>query len=479
MLSAADTKRGLRLGFYDGMCSVVMGTLTSGVFLTGFALALGATELQIGILAALPPFANLAQLLAAYLLERSGRRKWLCVGGAALSRGLWLLTVALPFAVIGPGKPVWVLSAIIGGSSVFFAMSSTAWQSWMRDLVPGSMRGRYFARRTQLQAAVGIAASLAAGWFIDYWKAEYPRNLTMGFALLFTVGVLFGLLGLLPLGLTPEPPAHLSARQPFWRLLSLPFRDRNFRRLMAYAMAWAFSTALASTFFIVYMLNDIRLDYAQVVIFSFFDQGMNLLSLGLWGRLTDRYGNKPVILFGGLLASTTAFCWIFAAPGHYAIIPIIYLINGFAFAGIGLASGNILLKVSPNEHNAVYISVYSVLVGFAGALAPILGGYLAQSFEGRELWISFSYSDYGRLSVLPVLKLRHFHFLFLLSSLCRFLSNSLLVAVREEGEAPVHELVRASLRTLGTVASARNLVTRLVRKPQRHREALPEQTPKE
>ena len=54
-------RRGLRLVLYDALASEAMGTLTTGVFLAGFAVELGASNLAIGVLAAVPFFVQLLQ----------------------------------------------------------------------------------------------------------------------------------------------------------------------------------------------------------------------------------------------------------------------------------------------------------------------------------------------------------------------------------------------------------------------------------
>jgi hypothetical protein len=53
-MQSTDTERTFRLVLYDALASEAMGTLTAGVFLTGFMVALGASNLAIGLLAAVP-----------------------------------------------------------------------------------------------------------------------------------------------------------------------------------------------------------------------------------------------------------------------------------------------------------------------------------------------------------------------------------------------------------------------------------------
>lgn len=76
----------IKNSFGDGIFATVFATLTSGVFLTGFALYLGMTELTIGLLAAMPYAATLFQLPASILITRTGRRKKITVFNAAFGR---------------------------------------------------------------------------------------------------------------------------------------------------------------------------------------------------------------------------------------------------------------------------------------------------------------------------------------------------------------------------------------------------------
>jgi hypothetical protein len=65
-----EDRRVLRLVLFDALASEAMGTFTTGVFLVGFAVALGADNFAIGMLAAVPFFAQLLQIPAVLLVER-------------------------------------------------------------------------------------------------------------------------------------------------------------------------------------------------------------------------------------------------------------------------------------------------------------------------------------------------------------------------------------------------------------------------
>ena len=92
----ADERRLLRLILYDALASEAMGTLTTGVFLVGFAVALGAGNFAIGVLAAVPFCVQLLQIPAVLLVERWRARRDICVWSTAVGRAFLLGAAAAP-----------------------------------------------------------------------------------------------------------------------------------------------------------------------------------------------------------------------------------------------------------------------------------------------------------------------------------------------------------------------------------------------
>jgi hypothetical protein len=74
-----DLARGKRALVKDAAWASLVGALYGGVILVGFALELGATPFLIGLLAAIPFFAQFAQLPAIALVERVRERRRIAV----------------------------------------------------------------------------------------------------------------------------------------------------------------------------------------------------------------------------------------------------------------------------------------------------------------------------------------------------------------------------------------------------------------
>ncbi|MEX1346863.1 MAG: hypothetical protein AB1Z31_03965 [Desulfobacterales bacterium] len=91
----------IKNSFADGIFATVFATLTSGVFLTGFAIHMGMNEFAIGLLAAIPYVATLFQLPASIMITRTGQRKGITIFNAACGRLTWLSILAVALLPLG------------------------------------------------------------------------------------------------------------------------------------------------------------------------------------------------------------------------------------------------------------------------------------------------------------------------------------------------------------------------------------------
>jgi hypothetical protein len=148
-LNKNEIQYGLKCIIKDGVANQVMVILTSGVFLVAFALKIGASNTLIGLLSAIPPLMQLIQLPSVYLVEKVRNRRLITVLAAAISRIFWLIIALTPFLFpVGSGKFFLILFLMFHAG--FGAISSSSWNSWMRDLIPQKQLGSFFSRRLAL-----------------------------------------------------------------------------------------------------------------------------------------------------------------------------------------------------------------------------------------------------------------------------------------------------------------------------------------
>ncbi len=469
-LTEEELESGLKNVIMDGLTTQAIATLTGGVFLVAFALKLGASNLIIGILAAIPPLGQLIQIPAIYIVEKYRVRREICIVSTAVSRSFWLLIALIPFLVFLK-DPLILLIIALAINAAFSAIGGCSWNSWMRDLVPMDRMGSFFGKRMIYASIVGIFFSLAAGIFIDYWKQLYPENELYAYSYIFFAGFLTGMLGLYFLSQTPEPRIVIMQEKiNFGRLLMQPFKDTNFKNLIIFLGSWNFAVNLAAPFFTVYMLMRLKLDMSTIILLMLLNQVVSIAFLHLWGKYSDRFSNKSILSINGPLFIGCILAWTFTArPDTYALtmplLVIIHILMGISTAGITLSSGNIGLKLAPRGQATSYLAASSFVNSLAAGIAPMLGGLFADLLVKEKLYVNIVWDSSGIIRYIQPLYFQSWDFFFLFAFLIGFYSIHRLALVKEVGEVEekivINELmseVRRDMRSFSTASGLRSTI---------------------
>lgn len=425
-----EIHRSMQYAVTEGALAGIMAVFIGGVVLTGLALALGANDFTIGVIAAIQAGANLLQMRAFHALERSGSRRRMTVKFAAASRLVWVPICALILIIPEPfaSYRIWiflVLFAISAGLGVF---SVVPWVAWLVDLVPQRVRGRFFAQRNLATGAVGVVLGIAAGKFIDVWNEQAIGPPAYAFGVLIAFGMIFGFWAITIQNKMYDPPFP-KPKSPltFLESLKTPFSDSNFRRVFYFRIFYDLSLGMAGTFYGVYMLTQAGLSFTFVSAMVMISTLANLLSLKMWGRMLDTYGNKPVLYICLIGKFVFAALWLFTSPTTFWLYSIIHLFGIFD-AGNSVAVPNLVYKIAPADRRANYITVDGTVVGIAAMVAPLIGGGLAMMFSRWSVEVGG-------------LQLAHFHFLFLASVGMRALTFYFLRKVHEPESVTLAQVI--------------------------------------
>lgn len=414
----------MRFSIYEGAFVIVYANLTGSVFLPGFALALGADSLHIGILASAPFFANLAQLGGAFLVERFNHRKTITVLAAMTARSIWLPIIILS-ALYAVEQPLLVMRALIVlaiASHIFAALSGVSWLSWMATVVPEEIRGRYFGLRNAVLGACNIAITLLAAQFLDIFGQGAGGGTDFGaFHLLFAIGVASGFSSILFLANQPGPRERRDRSTPrVLELYTTPLKLESFRRLLRFAVLWSLVVNCAAPFFVVYQLQTLKLSYTFVAAMAVAAASFDLAGMWIWGHLSDRFGNKPVMVMAASVLTVVPMLWLFTSTDPLAVyvgIPLLHITGGFFWAGYNLCSVNLVFQLAPKERNAAFFATWAACNGIAAGAGTILGGLLVKllaaaanrydfALPGIEFKLIFVLS--GALRIISLLFLRQF-----------------------------------------------------------------------
>ncbi|MDD5093667.1 MAG: MFS transporter [Dehalococcoidia bacterium] len=374
---------------WEGTASMGFWSITTSGFLAAYALMLGCSALQIGFLASLPYLTQPLQLLSIPLVERLRRRKAIALMAWFPAQLLWIPIALIPIFVEVPSSgAVAILLSVIAIRGIFASVTSCAWNSWVKDLIPQNVLGAFFARRQTWANIVGMTFGLVAAIFIDVWKGHASGHTeALGYTFVLLFGIVF--LGLTsPIFMTriPEPmmPPQ-TGRQPHLRsTLSVPFEDSNFRHLIFFLFSWGLALNLATPFFAVYMLTDLKLSLSLVMGLSILSQLSNIMFLRVWGSLADRFSFKAVLSVSASLYLLVIISWVLAgfSDRYLLLLPLLVLLHllaGAASAGVTVGTGSIGLKLAPQGFATSYLAVAALATGLGAGLGPLIGGTLAGS----------------------------------------------------------------------------------------------------
>jgi MFS family permease len=453
-ISEQDVNKGLRWLTLEGTASLGFSSITTSGFLAAFALALGANNFQIGILAAIPFLMQIIQIPAIGLVERIRRRKQIAVLSWFPAQLLWFPIALIPlFIGVPSAAAISLLLWLMTARGLLNAVTNSAWNGWIRDLIPQSILGRFWSKRLVFSTVAAVVFSLGAAFFVDYWRGQVPsENVVFGYTYVLLFGALFmGLASPVFMSQMPEPLMQplAGSQSSLWQRISAPVRDRNFRQLIKFLLFWGFASNLAIPFFAVYMLQRLGLPLSLVIALSILSQFFNIFFLRVWGRLVDRFGNKSVLSLSASLYLIVILGWIFTTmPERYFLtLPLLVILHtfaGIANAGVTLTVGTIGLKLAPQGEATPHLAGASLATNLGAGLGPLCGGLLADFFSARQLNLTFTWIDPVSSVHLPALSIIGFDFLFGIAFILGVITLGTLATVREEGEVD-REVILESL----------------------------------
>lgn len=371
-------QRAIRLGLVQGVLMTCGQWLLGGWFLSFFAMELGAQGTMLGIVLAVANVAGILRIFAPTFVNRCDNRKQVWMVATILARVAAMGLPVLAFPQFRPKgiDPVWLLVLIQSGNTIANAISEVAWLSWYADVIPEKVWGRYFGRRNAYMAVPIGVVPLLGGWAVDTYARMHPESKLVGYAVVYGLGILCHLLAVIPL--LSVPNLKLRRRQvdaSTWGEILQPFRDPNFRRY-AYFYCWLMLTSgIPQAAFNLYLKNYLLLGLLQVGSFQLVNQVTSLLGSRWAGGLSDRFGNKPIIILGLIGAATGPFFWLPTDRSTYWWIYGAYTVWGLGWAWVNLGSQNLMLKVAPQGNNVAYIAAAQGVGGMCLAICQILGGW--------------------------------------------------------------------------------------------------------
>ncbi|MFQ5813031.1 MAG: MFS transporter [Anaerolineae bacterium] len=381
-------RRNFSLGVLNGAFFNLFSALVDpSLVLSWFVSQLTTSNFLIGLIM---PIQNggwlLPQLLVSGYLQRRQRKLPFYAHMAGARVAIWGLMTLAVFLIEDPAVLLVVFFTLLAAYSLTAGLAGICFVDVVAKAIPSTRRGAFFGWRRFLGGFLALGGSLLVKYILDERRGlAFPDNYAILFLLsFFTLCVAMSCFILVVEPLESVNEERVPLGRQFRRALGLPRRDRNYRRFLTMRLL-LMGAEIATPFYIVYAKRALSVPVGMVGVYL---TGATLASFAsnlLWGRISDRQGNKLLLalsnslgLFIPLIAMAIgplADMW----PGLRELAPslfaLVFVLSGGYKSGAMIGNLNFLLEIAPPDDRPIYIGFTNTIMGVA-LLASSVGGLI-------------------------------------------------------------------------------------------------------
>jgi len=415
----SELRETFRISITEGVFSQVYTNLAGpgSVFLTKLLTLLQASSAQFGILSAIGQLSMVLQPVGALVTRNLSHHRKATIRWAISGRALTPLLGVIPLLLDGASALTAVL-AVYALSTALLSVSANIWTGWIARMVPLKIRGRFFAKRNTVLISFGLTMAFLMGVLVDHFS-DRPAELKLVLLGIFLLAGVIGLSGLRILRRQPEkavPPGGISAG----KILTEPFKDRNFRKLCLFGVWWMLAVGVGAPFWQPFMMQVLKMGLTGMLFYGMTSTVGTILTLKYWGRFIDRFGNISAMKLAICIGTVVPIIWLFVTPDSLWIIFIESVISGSMWGCVGIVTANLVLAVAPGEKVQAYSGIYGAICGAGMILTMLASGFF---MPGPMVILGHS--------------LHPMQVLFLITAVARFSSLLPLSRVEEPNSVPL------------------------------------------
>jgi MFS family permease len=389
---SATARRHLRRNFSLGLANGAFFNLSNSLLdpslvLTWLASQLTSSNFLIGLVVPINRGGwFLPQLLVSGYLQGRKRKLPLYVAMSAPRAFCWA-SMALALLLINDQTVLLILFyTLLTVYSLADGMAGLPFMDIVAKAIPPTRRGAFFGWRRFLGGILALGGSLVVKYVLDEQRGlPFPSN----FGVLFFLASLTISAAMICFGLFLEPVEPVLNQSvallgQVKRALHLPRRDANYGRFLAVRLL-ATVAGMATPFYIIYAKRVLGVSAGMVGVYLTWATLAGIASTLVWGQISDRRGNRGVILLASLVGLVTPLAALLipllanwqlpvAAWAPYAFAAVFVLSNIFQM-GLMIGYHNYLLDIAPAEDRPLYIGLANTLTGLT-LLASAVGGLI-------------------------------------------------------------------------------------------------------
>ncbi|MDD4475460.1 MAG: MFS transporter [Eubacteriales bacterium] len=374
-MSGDKNSKGRLCMLQSSILTGIIGSLTGGIFYSGFLLGHGINIVNAGIITFIPLIATIFGLFSPMILERfPKRRKILLISRSAY----YLINIGgltiLPQIVRGEQEKLIGFSIIVFVASAINSLFSSGFSVWHINFLPNDVRADYFNISNIITNALMGLVVLISSLIADS-LAGSPMQLTI-ITILRVIGLVFAALDVYTLSKPHEAPYESTPGKKIKLsdTFTLPFKHKKYILTMFVMFCYTFASSLTASVINVYLLDNVGVTYTFInvitaVYFIFF-----IIFGGASKRLIRRTSWFTAFAKSIFFLCPTYILYSFVNHENYVwLMLIVRLTQHLLSVSITIAYANFPYINLPSTDRTNYMAFYAFNVNIASLIGMMCG----------------------------------------------------------------------------------------------------------
>ncbi|MEN3044615.1 MAG: MFS transporter [Candidatus Hydrothermales bacterium] len=367
-----NIRKNLNISLVEGVISGIHFGISNGVFITAFAVKIGALAQEVAFMSSLFNISFVFTFVSIFFLLILKRPMIIAGITGFISRGIWVIFL---FEIFWNVK---ILFLVIFLSGLFLNISSTAWSFWFSNILKKleSGKGEYLGTRLGVITFFQSISFFIVGLIFE----------KVGFKSLFFILFLLSLLSLILYLFQDE--IKLEERFNLKDYLKEVATDKEFMVFIFYIFIFNLLINITAPMFGYYAVKYMKLKNFEIALWT--------VSMGLgsavfqpfWGKFIEKISPRATLKINLFFITTIPLIWIIRPAWMWYFIYLDGFLSTFGWSGINLAHSYINLMLIKNP---IYQVVFLTVGGIGSFIGNNIGGFLVKCFINEEVGIKFSF----------------------------------------------------------------------------------------
>lgn len=384
-------KKGQKQFLISQMIASVYNNIVTGVLMTGLLLYIGVKPSDTGIFLSIPLLANVLQIGIGGIWRRNRDYKRTINRIILISR-LGITSIVFIPLIFGRngGQVTTAITAITGiilGIAYILASSAgIRLNYWMVGTIEPETQGTFFALRDKVVVGITTLISMGAAGLIDLLTKVHMEYL--GFAVAFFLAGVCAVCDYIVLNKI-EPPSVFPGEQKKERVdyLRLLTQDRRFLFFVVYMFLLNFSLNLANPYFNSYMLEELKLEYVQILLLTAMQILIQIGVASRWGMLANKIRWMRILFGTSFTLGLQFFVWAFVTRQTLPVIVIIFMTSGLISTGLVTGQFMVPFEFVNKKNKVLSLSLSTCIASCGGFIGSVAGSQVIKSLENIKLTV--------------------------------------------------------------------------------------------